>query len=156
MCIIDVSHALGKDPGASNPWGWQGLPQTRSRRTAGLPHLSRNTDFLSSANPFLSERMSTSPSCSVCLPSVSFLVTPNRSLPKCPGCGNRTHLTGTHGAPWGFRTQNIIPDAIADPHGFLGLSFLPWRMGVGVRYTWEDLNHAVSLLSVFSGCAWHM
>lgn len=155
MCIIDVSHALGKDPRASHGAG-KVFPRPGADELQGLPHLSRNTEFLSSASPFLSERMSMSLSCSVCLPSVSFLVTPNRSLPKCPGCGNRTHLTGIHGAPWGFRTQNIIPDVIANSHSFLGLSFLPWRMGVGVSYTWEDLNHAVSLLSVFGGCARHM
>lgn len=56
----------------------------------------------------------------------------------------------------GYGAQNIIPDAIADPHGFLGLSFLPWKMGAGVGNTSEDFSHAESLLSVFSGCARHM
>lgn len=87
--------------------------------------------------------------CSPSAPAVGV----SRTFPKCPGCGNRTD---THGAPLGYGAQNITPDAIADPHGFLGLSFLPWRVGAGVGYTWEDFSHAESLLSVFGGCAWHM
>ena len=77
--LVPQTHGVGKV-----------FPRPGVDELQGLPHLSRNTEFLSAASPFLSERRPTSPSCSVCLPSISFLVTPNRSLPKCPGCGNRT------------------------------------------------------------------
>lgn len=60
------------------------------------------------------------------------------------------------GGTLGYRAQNVIPGAIAAPHAFLGLCFFSCRMGAGVGYTWEDFNHAVSLLSVFGGCARHM
>lgn len=78
MCIMDMSHAHARDSGVSNPWGQQGLshPSRNVVSVCGWPQL-------------------------LCLSAIRLISCRSKqSFPKCPGCGNRTHLTGTHGAPW--------------------------------------------------------
>lgn len=134
MCIMDMSHAHARDSGVSNPWGQQGLshPSRNVVSVCGWPQL-------------------------LCLSAIRLISC--RSKQSFPKMSRLRQQDPPDRHPWGtlgYRAQNIIPNAIADPYGFLGLSFLPWRMEVGVGYTWEDFNHAVSFLSVFSGCTRHM